>query len=303
MNVKTNGLFIFAFFIIIAAVGLWGSRFMGLVLTWGIIAAIMLVIIGAIGVSLGKGATGIFIDPMSNMMSLSRLQITLWTWVILSAFLTLALARIGDSQLHADKYYCPTPANATPSCHDPLAIQLPPLLWAVMGISLTTAVGAPLLNTAKVQRTNDQEQTNIQRAAKREPGAPAAATYRVVLDQRKRNDPGLTKKIGEEQPLGALVRKDSPRKASYTDLFTGEEVSTFGYVEIAKLQNMFFTIVAVVSYAAALAVVMYTKSVDQLSAFPDLPAGLVALIGISHTGYLVDKASTHSTPEATTTEV
>jgi hypothetical protein len=79
----------------------------------------------------------------------------------------------------------------------------------------------------------------------------------------------------------------------------GEEVSNFMYVDIPKVQNFFFTIVAVIAYVVALAVAMSTtKSIPAFFAFPDLPAGLIAVISISHGGYLTDKAFTHTTPTA-----
>ncbi|MFZ0927369.1 MAG: hypothetical protein WAN11_02135 [Syntrophobacteraceae bacterium] len=72
-------------------VGLWLPQLIGLGWTWAINAIFIIVAIGSIGLNLGKGWTGVFIDPKTNMMSLSRLQIILWTWVILSSFITIAL--------------------------------------------------------------------------------------------------------------------------------------------------------------------------------------------------------------------
>lgn len=107
----------------------------------------------------------------------------------------------------------------------------------------------------------------------------------------------LSEQVGDTKPLGALVRKDSWQKAMFSDVLTGEEVSTFGYVNIAKLQNLFFSVITVVAYTVALVSAMVVnKSIAQLFAFPDIPAGIVAIIGISHGGYLIDKAVTHSTP-------
>jgi hypothetical protein len=78
----------------------------------------------------------------------------------------------------------------------------------------------------------------------------------------------------------------------------GEEVGTFMYVDIAKVQNFFFTIVAVVAYSVALAAAMSAAAgISKFFAFPDLPAGLIAIISISHGGYLTDKAFTHTTPD------
>ena len=124
--------------------GLLLPQGIGLGLTWLVIAILMLLAIGIAGLSLGKGWTGVLVDPKMNTMSLSRFQIMLWTWVILSSFVTLALARIWDSRTHPDRYKPrPQPSVGEVEYADPLDIQLPPLLWALMGISLTSAVGSP----------------------------------------------------------------------------------------------------------------------------------------------------------------
>ncbi len=283
---------------VIIPVGLLLPQWIGLGLTWVAVAILMLLTIGVTGLSLGKGWTGALIDPKTNTMSLSRLQVMLWTWVILSAFITLALARISDSCTNPDAYKCqPQAPGMEAKCNEPLGIQIPPLLWALMGISITSAVGSPLLKAAKAQKTTGQDETNQQRAVKRGLPRQEAVTYRAVLDERKREDEKLSEEVGATKPLGALVRKESWQKAMFSDVLTGEEVATFGYVDIAKVQNLFFSVIAVVAYAVAVVSAMsVTKSIAQLFAFPDIPSGLVAIIGISHGGYLIDKAVTHSTP-------
>ena len=109
--------------------------------------------------------------------------------------------------------------------------------------------------------------------------------------------------MGDARPVGALLRKDSWRKASFSDLFTGDEVATFGYVDVAKVQNFFFTVVAAVAYTVALVSALSSQPVAQVWAFPDPTSGLVALIGISHAGYLADHAVVHSTPTAKQEEI
>ena len=296
----------FAWIILILAVGmviigLWLSKPLGLLLSWALVALLMLVALGITGLSLGKGVTGILIDPLTNMMSLSRLQIVLWMWVVLSAFITLAAARVWDEASNPTGYQCPVPpAGQEAACADPLGIQLPPLLWALLGISMTSAVGAPLLKAAKAQRTADQDTGNEERALRRNGSKAAAPTYHSAFKLRAEYNDNLADEFGDAKPLGALVRRDSPGKAAFSDVFTGEEVATFGYVDIAKVQNLFFSVIAVVAYSVSLAAVMATNNVAQLFAFPDPTAGLVAVIGISHSGYLVDKAVTHSVPEEET---
>jgi len=271
----------------------------GLALTWLIVALLMAFILILIGESLGKGAAGILIDPARNMMSLSRLQVVLWTWVILSALLTVAVARVGDSLGNPAGYTCP-PASAgeEPSCADPLGIQLPALVWALLGISITSAVGAPLLKANKAQRTAEEDHQRLRAArlrSRREGGTEEAASYAQALQNRIAENPDLQ---GQVENTGALVRKTSWTLARFSDIFSGEEISNFMYVDIAKVQNFFFTIIAVVAYTVALvAAMVQAGSVAGFFAFPDPGPGLAALISISHAGYLTDKAFAHSTPE------
>ena len=74
-----------------------------------------------------------------NLMSLSRLQMVLWTIVVLSGFFMLAMIRIHNG---AD---------------DPLNIPLDKSLWAAMGISLASLVSTPLLLS---QKKTKSRQTN-----------------------------------------------------------------------------------------------------------------------------------------------
>jgi hypothetical protein len=297
-NGKKSSPWILALVALIIPAGLIAPQWIGLGWTWAVVAILMLSAVGVTGFSLGKGWAGALIDPKTNTMSLSRLQIMLWTWVILSAFATLGLARVADSYKNPAGYECQAPApNAKAVCSEPIGIEIPQLLWALMGISITSAVGSPLLKAIKARKTTGEDEASQQRAVKRGFDQHKAVTYRAVLDERKRADENLSEQVGETRPIGALVRKDAWQKAMFSDILTGEEVSTFGYVDIAKAQNLFFTLIAVVVYTVAIVSAMSAaQSVAHLFVFPDISSGLVAIIGISHGGYLIDKAVTHSTP-------
>ncbi|MDO3412389.1 hypothetical protein QWJ34_21675 [Saccharibacillus sp. CPCC 101409] len=65
-----------------------------------------------------------------NIMSLSRFQTVLWTLLLLSAFYTAAALRV---------YGLPNPYSA-------LDIVMDWHLWALMGISITSLVTAPLIH-------------------------------------------------------------------------------------------------------------------------------------------------------------
>jgi len=79
---------------------------------------------------LGHGLTGlargVFVDER-NKLSVSRLQMFLWTVLLLSSYLSAALANIG---LGAGQ---------------PLAVDIPEPLWLAMGVSTSSLVASPLV--------------------------------------------------------------------------------------------------------------------------------------------------------------
>src|SRR5215208_4244069 len=98
-----------------------------------------MVLMGITMVLIGHGVTGTFkgflIDPR-NKMSLSRLQLILWTIVILPAFLAAAVFNFGTG------------------AEDPLNITVPPEVWGLLGISGGSLAGAGII---KSRRTNEDE--------------------------------------------------------------------------------------------------------------------------------------------------
>lgn len=89
-----------------------------------------LALLGALAVVIGHGLTGlargVFVDER-NKLSLSRVQLFLWTVVVLSAYLAAALA------------------NAGLGAAEPLAVTVPEPLWLAMGVSTTSLVASPLV--------------------------------------------------------------------------------------------------------------------------------------------------------------
>ncbi len=319
-----------AFLVLLPAtilVGIFLPRSWAIVWAWLIILGCMIGMFGFIGLSRGMNLLGILIDAGRNMMSLSRLQIVLWTCVILSAFLTVALGRIGDYARNPSGYECPPPAEAEdgapaadaeggetaaePECAEPLGIQLPLVLWGLMGISMTSAVASPLLKANKTQRTAEQDRIQEAKGIQTPQAAydtagrvtgivtpSPAVTYSAALEQRRAVSGSAVAVEAAQDSVGVMVRKKSWRNANLADLFTGEEVDNFGYVDMAKVQNFFFTVIAIVSYAVMLGVAMAAAGTDVAGffVFPDPTESLLAILGISHAGYLVDKPFVHSTP-------
>ncbi len=215
---------------------------------WLIIAVLMIVCF----VVIGHGTTGLWegllIDPR-NKMSLSRLQLFLWTVLVLSAFLTVAMFNIREDPK----------AN-------PLDIEVSPEVWGLLGISTTSFVAAGAIKSQKKNLNVD--------------------------DEAKRKTEQAMAKVGENpdklaDPQGALVAYKAPNCASISDLFKGDEVISAAYFDLSKVQVFFFTLIVVFAYAAQVGAMLYGSR--TIFALPELSTGIVALLGISHAGYLTSK--------------
>lgn len=207
----------------------------------------------------GQGITGRPLGALideRNVMSLARFQMAAWTVLILSAFLTAALSNIA---LDAEKA---------------LAIRVPQELWVLMGISTTSLVGSPLILSTKATQ-----------------GADPGETMQTLQLLEQQGDP-----LGTVGTKGQLVTNDSPARARLSDMFTGEEVSNAAHLDLARLQMFFFTLVALAAYAAMLAHSFGQMTGKLVTELPALDQSMVALIAISHAGYLVGKAVPHSKP-------
>jgi hypothetical protein len=215
--------------------------------TWLIIMMLMMVFAGVVGHGITKRWFGVLIDTR-NKVSLSRLQMTLWTVLILSAFMTAVVANIDLGQ------------------PQPLIIVIPVELWLLMGISTASMIGSPIILNVKRNRTasEDDKQRALGQLARRRIDA-AQVNFR-----------------------GQLVENQSADAARISDLFQGSETGNLGLVDLGKLQMLFFTAVLLFAYGTTLAGLFTAR--DIITALPAMDPGMLALLSISHAGYLVNKA-------------
>ncbi len=228
---------------------------------WYLVMLLLFLFMVFAGHGISGRLAGLLIDER-NKMTLSRLQLVLWTVVILSAYLTVVLARIPSHGLEA------------------LSVAIPTQVWWLLGISTASMVGSPLvLSNKKQQKVSKAEKDNSVRllAAEVPPEAPVQGTAAVWA-------------------IGAVVVYASPKQARFADLFRGDETGNATSLDLGKVQMFFFTIVAVLAYAFVLANSFpeMLGSPGSSAAFPALDDGMIALLGISHAGYLSNKAVPHS---------
>jgi hypothetical protein len=157
--------------------------------------------------------------------------------------------------------------NVFAGVSQPLAIRVPEQIWLVLGISTTSLVGSPLLQAPKAEQAPNVYQ--LEMIANQVPTAPTLPDYN-----------------------GLLIAKDAPQEASWTDLFTGDEIGNFSYLDLAKVQMFFFTLVLAAAYAVAIGHLLYGHG--QITSLPDFDSSMTALLAISHAGYLTNKVIPHS---------
>jgi hypothetical protein len=241
---------------------------------WSYIAVMAMMILFMIVLGLrhcGRPA-GILINER-NLISLARFQIVIWTVIILSAFLTAAIARIFVATQHKL------------SLGDALNIGLDEKLWGLLGISTASLIGTPLIQSTKKIQTADPKELVKTEAAFSANGTPES------------------KETIEANSQGVLYANAEISDAAFTDMFEGDEVSNTAYIDMPKVQMFFFTIVAAVSYGSDLVNWingLKSTSENPLASFPILSGGLIAILGISHAGFLTGKAATRTVPETKT---
>lgn len=234
--------------IAIPVVGWWGVSAHNYRPTWLGIAVLMTIFVAITGKAIIGRWHGILINER-NVMSLARFQMTVWTLVLVSAYLTAA-------------FY-----NIYIGVDEPLAIGVPKELWLAMGISTTSLVGTPLLLAQKKDKA---------------PDATALAATQIQL--ARLGQPG------GDMHEGQLLGNSDPKMAGWGDMVTGDETSNGAHIDLAKVQMLFFTIAIVAAYVFALWRTFKYAQPDGITDFPSLDDSTIALLGISHAGYLTNKA-------------
>jgi hypothetical protein len=150
--------------------------------------------------------------------------------------------------------------------------DLRPDLLALMGISYASAVGASIVNANKSEKPT-----------------PATAV------QAAQTNLGDTK--GEfTAAQGVLYKNKDASDASIGDMFQGDELADVHTADLSKVQMFFFTVVSAVVFIGMADALFTIKPIGDVL-IPRLPDSLIALMGISHLGYLGNKAVTRTTQQ------
>jgi hypothetical protein len=94
----------------------------------------------------------------------------------------------------------------------------------------------------------------------------------------------------KNQTQDRVVKNQSATEAKLSDFFRGEQTGDFTQLDLGKVQMFFFTAIVVGAYAIALASMFLTKELSAITSLPALDSGAIAMLGVSHAGYLTNKA-------------
>jgi hypothetical protein len=95
---------------------------------------------------------------------------------------------------------------------------------------------------------------------------------------------------------GTLYANSKVSDARLTDMFEGDELIDTARIDLAKVQMFYFTVIAAICFFVMVfnllieSQVMLAGGKPYLNQLPLLPDGFVAVLGISHAGYLTSKS-------------
>lgn len=95
--------------------------------------------------------------------------------------------------------------------------------------------------------------------------------------------------VRDHESQGALYANSRVCDARFRDMIQGDEITNTAILDLAKLQMLFFTVVTVGLYLATLIQLFARQSI--LMGLPEVADGAVAILGLSHLGFLSGKAA------------
>jgi hypothetical protein len=154
--------------------------------------------------------------------------------------------------------------NIAKDAASPLSVAIPGELLVAMGISITSLAGTGLVLNVKRSQTSDGTPGDVKTTlAARDVPIADDATGVIKLD-----------------------------KASFRDVFEGDTPESATYLDLGKIQMFYITIALVLGYGIAVGAMFssFDGSAD-ITSLPSIDEAFVALLGISHAGYLTTKAA------------
>lgn len=218
--------------------------------SWLVVVVILVIFMIGVGHHVTGHWRGLIIDDR-HKISLSRIQLALWTILVLSAFanalvwhMVQDVCQPGQDNLQTFSTETEIGSREAGSQVDhnsctPLELAMPVDLLLLMGVSTGALIGANVVKSDQLRK-------------------------------------------------GKLHTNAQHSDADWTDIFKAEGNDDVSELDLGKIQMLLFTVVLVAGYAGV--VLMEFARSDRFE-FPVLSVATVGLLGISQIGYLATKAA------------
>jgi membrane-bound metal-dependent hydrolase YbcI (DUF457 family) len=256
---KSTAMHNFAFVLLIAA-ALWFSYYSAHPqVAWLVSMACVGAICIVLGLWIMKMPLGILISNQ-NLMSLSRLQLVMWTLIIFSGYLVILMQRI----LH--------------HVYNPLEISIDNNLWAVLGISTASFVATPLVLGQKAQSNASAQAVTAAGLALNEDPAQIQSNAQGTL---------YVNPSPQDASITDMFQGDEIGNTAYVDISKVQMFLLTIFV-VAAYGNDLYHLLAGFDVSAV------RGDFAALDRLPVLSSSEVKLVGLSHAGYLGFKAVGHT---------
>ncbi len=222
---------------------------------WAVMTALLVLAALMISWSITGKGLGILIDQ-TNRVGVAHLQLLLWTFLFVGVFLAATTSNLIEANAPPGTSVGDRFLDAFPS--------VPGEVWVLLGISVTSLAGTPLLQNSKRSGPSGGWK----------PVDDGTAQLKDSTQQR-------LEAAAVSHVDGVLTRKGEPEVA---DLFRGEDTGSADTVDVSKIQMFYFTLLLVIGYGAAS--VGLIAAGGRIAGLPAMSDGFVALLGISQVGYL-----------------
>jgi len=230
-------------------------------------ACVVFLLVGLSNGVVGRGL-GWLISPQ-NRYSLAVAQASCWTVLLLSSAVGMAAFNSGLGATGAALAESIAPAGFFPT--------LEPVLWAVLGITLSSPALSMVIKALR-----------------------GSILDRVAVAEhmtRTQNGIGV---LNNAMPVAA---RPSPADARVTDLFVGEDAANEHRIDISRLQMVMITAGLLVAYGQSILAMVRERSVDTIflaaksgtplfSALPAVGESMLVMLLVSHSTYLISKSVT-----------
>ncbi|MAS36280.1 MAG: hypothetical protein CL610_19910 [Anaerolineaceae bacterium] len=275
---------------------------------------VLLILFTVLSLVLSRAFTGrtlgILIDDR-NKYSLSRLQMLLWTMMILSAFLAAVLANI---QLNLLVFvtgaveppiilYQPSGRLVSDALWQAGVLEQDPetgLFYAVPSVDLSQLnLAEPLTDGRVIYVPRTGESMPVTEMVAQTEGPQTSSPLSVQIPTEVWLLLGISTTSLVASPLikgqkdESIVKNQSVQQAKIEDLFKGEESGNVGLVDLGKVQLFYVTLIVIGAYMIAVAN-LFLSTQTAIASLPALDGGVVAMLGVSHAGYLGNKAVSHN---------